>query len=207
MLIACLAAGGWYGYRWYVHGESLPINVPAFASANPDVDESDVSAQQVSDHYVAPHEPRYISIPSLGVNQTRVIGMGLNESGALADPANINDVAWYKDTGIRPGEGGVLLMNGHNGGITRDGVFAKLGSLSAGQTIEVERGDGKTFRYEVRENQSMALDDVNKNGMKMMLQSAEPGKEALNLITCDGVWVPRLQQFDRRIMLRAVLTD
>ncbi len=53
----------------------------------------------------------------------------------------------------------------------------------------------------------MSLDDVNTKGMKMMAESAVPGKEALNLITCDGKWVPRLGQFDRRIMLRAVLVD
>ena len=53
----------------------------------------------------------------------------------------------------------------------------------------------------------MSLDDVNTKGMKMMAESAVPGKEALNLITCDGKWAPRLGQFDRRIMLRAVLVD
>ena len=76
-----------------------------------------------------------------------------------------------------------------------------------GDIIEVERGDGEKFRYEVRENQSMHLDEVNNGGMRMMMTSAEEGKEALNLITCDGKWVPRLNQFDRRIMLRATLID
>ena len=79
--------------------------------------------------------------------------------------------------------------------------------MENGDSIEIERGDGKIYRYEVRENQSMPLDEVNSSGMKMMMQSAETGKEALNLITCDGVWVPRLEQFDRRIMLRAVLVE
>lgn len=102
---------------------------------------------------------------------------------------------------------GVVLIDAHNGGITRNGVFEKLGTLKKGDTITVERDDGKKFTYEVRENQSMSLDDVNTKGMKMMAESAVPGKEALNLITCDGKWAPRLGQFDRRIMLRAVLVD
>jgi sortase (surface protein transpeptidase) len=100
-----------------------------------------------------------------------------------------------------------MLMDGHNGGITRNGVLAKLGTLQKSDIIEVERGDGRVFRYEVRENQSMDLEEVNTTGMKMMMQSAEVGKEALNLITCDGKWIPRYKQFDRRIMLRAVLVE
>ncbi len=196
----------WYAYRWYMEGEEPPITVPLFVTADPDVDETEVTAEQIDTHTVPAANPRYVSIPSLGITNTRVFAMGVGKDNSLLSPANISDAAWY-DKSATPGSGGVVLMNAHNGGVTRNGVFAKLGTLSKGEIIEIERGDGQKFHYEVRENQSMPLEEVRESGMKMMTQSAEPGKEALNLITCDGKWVPRFKQFDRRIMLRAVLVE
>lgn len=206
VLVAVLITTGWFTYRWYMFGDDLPVTLPAFAMADPSVDESEVTAELIDRHIVQSLQPRYVSIPTLGVKQTRTFAMGIDENNMLKSPANISDAAWY-DKSATPGSGGVVLMNAHNGGITRDGVFAKLGALKRGDIIEVERGDGEMFRYEVRENQSMPLEEVNDSGMKMIMQSAESGKEALNLITCDGKWVPRFKQFDRRIMLRAVLLN
>ena len=206
LLVALLIATGWFTYRWYMYGDDLPVKVPVFAMADPNVDESKVTVELVREHKVSPLHPRYISIPSLGITNTRTFAMGVNSDNMLQSSANISDAAWF-DQSATPGSGGVVLVNAHNGGITRDGVFSKLGTLKRGDIIEVERGDGEKFRYEVRENKSMPLDEVNATGMKMMMQSAETGKEALNLITCDGKWVPRLKQFDRRIMLRAVLIE
>jgi len=187
-------------------GEPLPVSIPAFATADPRVDETEVTEQQVSEHRVPDSHPRYISIPSLGVVNTRVFAGGVDDNNILESPMNISDASWY-DKSATPGSGGAVLINAHNGGITRNGVFSQLGTLQKSDVIEVERGDGKKFRYEVRENESMALDEVNTTGMKTMMESVEPGEEALNLITCDGRWVPRYQQFDRRIMLRAVLVE
>lgn len=206
LLCGLLAITGWYTYRWYVAGDPFPLAIPVFATANPDIDETEVTATQVKEHTVPPLQPRYISIPSLGVSDTRVFSVGVESDGALGVPANISDAAWY-DKSSTPGSGGVVLIDAHNGGVSRNGVFAKLGTLKKGERITLERGDGQKFTYVVYENQSMTLDEVNSTGMRMMAESAVSGKEALNLITCDGKWVPRLGQFDRRIMLRAVLVD
>lgn len=206
ILLVVLVVTGWFTYRWYMFGDDLPVTFPAFVMADPDVDESEVTAELVDNHTVLPLQPRYVSIPILGVKQTRTFAMGVDANNMLKSPANISDAAWY-DKSATPGSGGVVLINAHNGGITRDGVFAKLGTLKKGDIIVIERGDGEKFRYEVRENQSMPLEEVNDTGMKMMMQPVEAGKEGLNLITCDGKWVPRFKQFDRRIMLRAVLVE
>ncbi len=202
--VVVLVATGWYTYRWYMHGDELPVDIPVFVTADPDVDESEVTQELVTTHVVDTYAPRYLSIPALGIQNTRVFGVGVDKNGALMAPANISDVAWYSKSAT-PGSGGVVLVDGHNGGITRNGVFSRLHTLTQGSIIEIERGDGEKFRYEVRENQSMHIDEVNSTGMSMMLTTAEEGREALNIITCDGKWVPRLGQFDRRIMLRAVL--
>lgn len=204
LLVVLLSVTGWYTYRWYMEGELPPI--VSAKSADPRVDETIVSDKQIDEYTVPATHPRYISIPSLGV-KARVFAVGVDAKNQLQAPKNISDAVWY-DKSALPGDGyGAILMDAHNGGITRDGVFAKLNTLAKGAEIMIERGDGKQFTYKVVENQSMSLEEANKTGMQMMMKSADPEKEGLNLITCDGKYVPRLQQFDRRIMLRAVIAD
>lgn len=207
ILLGLLGGALWFGYRYFTTGE-LPPGLSAKAlTADPRVDESPVGKKQIAEYVVPADQPRYISIPSIGVGETRVFPVGVTANNQLDTPKNISDAAWYTKS-AKPGQGyGAVLMDGHNGGITRDGVFAKLGALQPGAEIVVERGDGKRFTYQVVENQSMPLEEVNKTGMKMMMRSADEVKEGLNIITCDGNWVPKYQQFDRRIMLRAVIVD
>ena len=207
VLLGLIGASLWFGYRYFTTGELPPgLNASAL-TADPRVDESPVTKKQVEQHTVPADQPRYISIPSLGVEDTRVFAVGVTATNQLEAPKNISDAVWYRKS-ANPGQGyGAVLMDGHNGGITRNGVFAKLGTLETGAKITVERGDGKAFTYQVVENQSMPLEEVNKTGMTMMMKSADETKEGLNIITCDGNWVPRYQQFDRRIMLRAVRVD
>jgi len=206
VLIATIVVAGWYGYKWYTTGEEPPIPLPV-ASADPRVDESIVPKTKVEEYTVPATHPRYISIPKLGIAKVRVQQVGVTANNQLDVPKNINDTAWYEKSST-PGQGyGAVLIDGHNGGITRNGVFAKLGTLQVGDEITIERGDGQTFTYSVVENESMSLDEVNDTGMKKMMLPADEDKEGLSLITCDGKWIPKIQQFDRRIMLRAVLSS
>ena len=203
ILIAALAVTGWYGYRWYTTGEQPPIPVP-IVSANASVDETEITPAQIQQYTVPAFNPRYIRIESLNIDKTRIYPVGLTANNLIDTPKNINDVAWYEKSAT-PGSGGVMILNGHNGGSSRDGIFAKLGTLKIGDRLTLERGDGQKFNYKVVENQSMTIEEVNATGMAKMGQSAEDGKEALNIITSDGKWVPRLGMYDRRIMLRAVI--
>lgn len=205
VLIALLAASGWYGYRWYMTGEVPPILFP-IVSADTAINEVAIKPSEIDAYTVPASNPRYISIPSLSIGKTRVFPVTVDAHNQLGTTNNINDVAWYSKSAT-PGSGGVILIDGHSGGNSRDGVFAQLGTVKIGSEIIIERGDGNLFTYKVAENQSMSLDEVNATGMKMMGRSAGADKEGLNLITCDGKYVPRLKQFDRRIMLRAVLVD
>lgn len=206
ILIGLVAAVGWYGYRWYTTGEEPPLPIP-IASADSRIDESSLSQAKVNNYTVPATEPRYISIPALKLSMARVMQVGITTDGQLDVPKNINDTAWFKDSAT-PGSGvGAVLIDGHNGGRTKQGVFAKLSTLQTGDRITIERGDGKKFTYKVVENKSMALEEVNATGMRKMTQSIESDKEGLSVITTDGKWVPRYKQFDRRIMLRAVIVE
>ncbi len=204
VLIIILGVAGWFAYKWYTTGDT-PVVLP-IASANSTVDESDVSFDQIKEHAVSAKQPRYISISSIDLGLTRIYPVGLDESNLLKVPTNIHDVGWYEKSGT-PGDGGVILLDGHNGGINTKGAFAQLSRLKKGDTITLERGDGEEFIYQVVENQSMSIEEVNATGMTLMGISAEPGKEGLNLIGFDGKWVPKLGMFDRRTMLRAVIVQ
>ena len=206
-LVACALVGcGYFAYQWYMKGEPLPVPIAA-ATADPRVDETEVSPKMVEAYKVPAQNPRYISIPGLNVTNVRVLEVGVTKDNLLDVPKNINDAAWYKKSAT-PGTGyGAVLVDAHNGGISTNGVFANLDQLEIDEEITIERGDGKTFKYRVVENQTVPLDQVNESGMKKMMQSAQPDKEGLNLITCAGKWVPRIQQFDERIMVRAVSVE
>lgn len=201
--IVSLIVIGWFAYLWYTTGWQPPISIP-IARADSRIDESEVSQDAVDSHTVPASDPRYITIPAIGVNKTRIYPVGVTDQNLLDTPRNIHDAGWYKKS-MTPGtDYGAVLINAHNGGINKDGVFARLSELKESDEITVERGDGKKYTYVVVENQNMSLEDVAKDGMKMMMQSADPEKEGLNLITCAGKWIPRIQQFDQRVMLRAV---
>lgn len=198
----------WFGLQWYTTGAQPPVvPLPAVATANPSVDETPVTQEEIDEYTVPPLQPRYISIPVLGVNKVRVQTVGLTENNLLDTPKNISDTAWYKDSAT-PGQGyGVVVIDGHNGGVTRDGVFADLASLQNGDEIIIERGDGKKFRYVVVENKTESLEEVNKTGMQRLLTPYDKTKEGLGLITCAGNWVPRDKVFDKRVLVRAVISE
>ena len=77
-----------------------------------------------------------------------------------------------------------------------------------GSDIIVERGDGQKITYEVKDVREMTVDEINdennKFGMSTMLDSFEPSKEGLNIITCVGDWDYSKNTFNKRVVLRAV---
>ena len=200
-----LIATGWFGYKWFTTGEKPPIvPLPASALADPTVDETPVTLQAIKEYIVPADHPRYISIPVLGVVNARVQSVGLTKTQTLDTPRNIADTAWYNKSAL-PGQGyGAVLIDGHNGGISKDGVFAKLDQLKKNDEIVIERGDGKKVKYYVAENRTESLADANTKGMQRLMTPYDTGREGLGLITCGGNWVPRDKVFDKRIMIRAV---
>ena len=205
MAVFLLGVSGWYGYKWFTTGEKPPVvPLPASAMADPTIDETRVTLADINTYTVPATHPRYISIPSLNVEKARVKPLGLTKTNTLDTPKNIADTGWYNKSAL-PGQGfGAVLIDGHNGGITRDGVFAKLNLLKKGDEIIIERGDGKKIRYSVMENMTETLKEANTAGMKRLMTPFDSAKEGLGLITCAGNWIPRDKVFDKRIMIRAV---
>lgn len=178
--------------------------------ASHEVDETEVTQEKKDDYQVpSPSFPRYLSIPSLKISNARVVQIGtIKNTGQLDSPKSIYDAGWYTKSGL-PGAGkGAVLIDGHNGGPTKGGIFENLGSLSKGSEIIIERGDGQRITYQVADNREMSVEDINNEnnplGMKTMLDSMDSKKEGLNMITCVGDWDYAKNTFNKRVMLRAV---
>lgn len=163
------------------------------------------SDKEVAEYKVAADRPRYLSIERLGIVNARVLPMGITQDGELSTPNNIFDVGWYYDSG-KPGKGGTLLIDGHNGGPHVQGVFKALPSLGVGDIIVIERGDGQIFRYSVVENIAVPLSEAN-DYMATAVKSPMKGKESVTLISCAGEWSQAQKTYLSRQFTRAILVD
>lgn len=172
---------------------------------NPDVDETEVTIEEVEQYTVAADKPRYLSIDKLGISNARIVEVGVESTGQLGTPVSIYDVGWYRNS-AKPGQGGTMLLDGHNGGPTKTGVFKSLPSLAIGDIITVERGDGTIFKYGVVENNKYSLEEADKN-MAKMETSPKIGQESLSLISCTGEWSNVKKTYLSRQFIRAVLVE
>ena len=158
--------------------------------------------EEVYEYTVAPDRPRYLTIDALGIYNARVLAMGVDSNGALATPRNVFDVGWYESSG-RPGMGGTLVIDGHNGGPHVYGVFKRLPDLQKGDIIRIERGDGVVFNYSVVENTEVLLSESDKY-MSTAMKSPERGRESVTLISCTGEWSQQQNTYLSRQFVRAV---
>lgn len=175
------------------------------------LDEEEPTDAEVKDYTVAADRPRYLSISKLGVVNARVIAVGVTANGEMGTPNNIFDVGWYQSSG-KPGQGGTMVIDGHNGGPNIHGVFKELPKLTYGDIIEIERGDGKIFKYEVVENKTVPIEtsDGSEDADKYMttaFRSPVSGKESLTLISCTGEWSQQKSTYLSRQFTRAVLVE
>ena len=170
-----------------------------------DLIEVEPTDDEVREYTVAPDRPRYLEINKLGISRARILPMGVNASGELATPNNIFDVGWYEASG-KPGQGGTMIIDGHNGGPHVHGVFKDLPNLTEGDIITIERGDGTILNYRVVENETVALADADAY-MAVAARSPEPGVESVTLISCTGEWSQQQGTYLSRQFVRAVLAD
>jgi hypothetical protein len=206
LLLVVVCAYGYFGLRWYHTGELSPLPMPVAAADN-SIDESDIDEINIERHAVAANEPRYLEIPKLGLISTRITKTDMNERKMLNTPKNLHDLGWFSKS-TTPGSGvGAVIINGHSQGATKDGALNGVSSLTKGDQILLERGDGEVFIYEIFDVQRMPVPDFIATGMKKMMLSGDPEKEGLNLIVSSGLWVPKQKLYDQRILVRATIVE
>jgi len=158
------------------------------------------STTDISGYAVAPNLPRYIDISKLAVH-ARVLSMGVTSSNQLKAPGNVFDAGWY-NASAQPGQPGAMLLDGHISSWQTKGVFYGLNKLQSGDPIVITRGDGKKFTYTVVKTET---DDASKVDMSSLLVSQDTAKPGLNLISCSGEVIPGTNEFNKRIVVYAVM--
>ncbi len=204
-VLILIGAYAYYGFRWFSTGESSPLPIPV-AAADASIDEVKITREQVDMYKTGKAEPRYLIMDDFLI-KSRVQKAGLDDRKMFTMPTNLDDTVWYEKS-AEPGKGfGAVIISGRNIGVSRDGTFSKLKKLGKRDVIKIERGDGTVVKYEVRDVQEKPIDWVNKVGMTQMMSSIDTSKEGLSLITDSGKWIPSQNEFDSRIIVRAVRVD
>src|SRR5665213_2236302 len=156
------------------------------------------TAKTIASYAVAPNLPKYLKIPSIGVDA--IVGQtGILANGALGTPDNIFYTDW--DTGsAAPGQPGATLIDGHVSSWTVHGVFYNLHDLKAGDTIQIVKGDNTVVNYTVVKTQVYQANNVD---MQAALTPITPGVSGLNLITCTGQVIKGTSLFNERVIVFA----
>lgn len=145
--------------------------------------------------------PSRLRVPALGID-AHVQHVGVNAKGNMATPNNFTDVGWYK-YGATPGFLGSAVFAGHvDNGLGLSGVFKRLDELDVGDEIFVASKDGTELLFRVVEIQTYPHDSV--PGETLFARNDVP---RLNLITCEGVWVPGERTYDQRLVVYTELVE
>jgi hypothetical protein len=123
--------------------------------------------------------PVYLIIPAIGVS-TRLIGLGLTATGAMAVPGTTKVAGWY-DRGPRPGGIGPAVIAGHVASYRREGIFARLHDLRPGDRAFVVRANNTIAVFRIT-----AVRLYRKSGFPFWAVYGPVPYPALRLITCGG---------------------
>ncbi|HEY5441936.1 MAG TPA: class F sortase, partial [Candidatus Saccharimonadales bacterium] len=80
------------------------------------------------------------------------------------------------------------------------GVFYNIIGLTAGDTMQIVRGDGTVLNYRVVKTQLYPADNVD---MQAAITPVTAGKSGLNLITCAGQVKKGTSEFSKRVIVFA----
>lgn len=146
-----------------------------------------------------PEYPKFIELPTIKASGF-IQKMSVDQHKQIAVPTNINLAGWFVES-VRPGQTGLSIIDGHVNGRKADGIFKNLKNLKNGDEFTVKLGSGKTLRYKVFGQTSVATKDA-----PNVLFSQDPTKKSqLNLITCGGAFNKKANQYEQRVIVNAEL--
>jgi sortase (surface protein transpeptidase) len=118
--------------------------------------------------------PVSITIPSLDVRST-LVDLGVDDAGAMEVPSDPADAGWF--------ELGPAVIAGHVSWNRQPAVFFRLAELRRGDRVSVERADGQTAVFAVREVSRFAKSRFPTDAVYGGIDHA-----GLRLITCGGAY-------------------
>lgn len=181
------------------------VNTPgADIAGEEEVDRTEPTQEQIIEYTVAPDKPRYLSIPSVGIHNARIVEVGANANGEVGTPYNIYDVGWYTSSAL-PGSNRTSLLDGH-GGAPGIGVFGNLTLVQPGSKITIEMGDGRKYVYRIVDTVTLSLGEEADNYMATSaFVSPERGTGSITLVTCTGDYWMSSRTYSHRFFARAIL--
>ena len=140
--------------------------------------------------------PVSLTIPLIGV-RTNLITLGLTSTGELQVPTSWTVAGWYTGS-PRPGAIGSAIIVGHVDSVKGPAVFFRLGKLTHGDKVYVNRADGTIVEFQVTSVQNYPKDHFPTQAVYGPVPDAE-----LRLITCGGAWDPATGHYVRNIVVYA----
>ena len=147
-------------------------------------------------------------IPLIAVDQSVVpLGVQVGANGepgwdteALFATTGRTDLVGQMVTSLNPGEGGNIILVGHNydrGRIKWDGVFRHLGDIKPGNQLILYNQNGEMFLYTVQSVDKVPWSEKDSAELKKHEKYLWPTeKEQVTLVTCSGstrmIWSSRI---------------
>ncbi|MEU3373200.1 class F sortase [Streptomyces sp. NPDC006660] len=127
-------------------------------------------------------KPVRVRIPAAGVDARPVLDLGLAGDGTVEVPsvADADKIGWY-DKGVTPGQTGPAVLIGHFDTVQGPAVLKNVAKIKAGDTVSVERADGRTAQFKVR-----ALEQVDKKTFPTQKVYGNTDRPELRIVTCGG---------------------
>ena len=145
--------------------------------------------------------PVRITIPTASTSVS-VIKVGVTTTGHLDTPHNFVQAGWYK-LGTLPGNPGNAVIDGHvdNGG-SIPGVFKHLKNVAIGDSVYITQASGKILHFIVTATNVYPYTAFPSESV------FAPSKDSLlNIITCDGKWLPKQDTYSDRLVVTAALVS
>ncbi|MFD5269023.1 class F sortase [Streptomyces sp. NPDC058335] len=148
-----------------------------------------------------PSPPLRLRIPAIGVDAS-VSKLDLDAAGALQPPpADTPSVAGWYGGGTSPGSVGTAVTTGHVDLPTGDpGVFYSLGSVTKGDTVEIDRADRRTAVFTVD-----AVEVYDKERFPDDKVYGGSDRAELRVITCGGGYTKN-DGYQGNVVVYATLT-
>ncbi|MEU4061381.1 class F sortase [Streptomyces wedmorensis] len=129
--------------------------------------------------------PVRVRVPAAGVDTGAggsVLRLGLNADGSVQVPSveQAERVGWY-EKGVTPGETGPAVLIGHFDTARGPAVLKDVARVRVGDEITVDRADGKTAVFRVRE-----LEQVDKDAFPTAKVYGDTKRPELRIVTCGG---------------------
>ena len=191
-------------------GLAAPVVVPAAAAASsdlypalslPPLTGSELPLVPIIDAPpIGRSVPVRVEVPSIGVD-SNLMDLGLQADGSLQVPPGGFPAGWY--TGApTPGELGPAIIVGHVDWAGKGGVFYRLRSIKPGALVTVVRADTSTAVFMVS-----SVAEYQKDGFPTDKVYGNTTNAALRLITCGGVFNPKIHHYEDNIVAYAELVS